>query len=221
MKRLLSLTVFAAALTGCASTAHQNATVAHYEGQAALDKAEARLTETPLLDLQMSDDGRLKSLTVGRQGSTRTATAAPVDPSLQVWGKALDGLTTVGAIVAGGNAAKGLATAVGTAAGQGYKYIQAPVVTPQANISTPTTTTLSGTGVLGSGSYSAPVTTTLSGAGVIGPGNYTNSTLSGTGTQGGGAYTPSDRHDSYTAPPTVVIAPAPVVVGAPPLTVLK
>jgi hypothetical protein len=201
------LTVFA--LTGCASNGFEKALASHHEGQASLDKAEAKMLETPLLDLKLGPNGQLLGLTVGRQGSTRMATAAPTDPTLAVWGKALDGLTAVGGIVAGGAAAKGLATAVGTAAGRGYKYIQSPtVVTPQANITTPTTNTLNGTGVMGSGTFSAPVTTTLSGTGVIGSGNYTASTLSGTGTQGGGAYTPVDRHDSYTSTPTVVQIPA-------------
>lgn len=81
--------------------------------------------------------------------------------------------------------------------------IQAPVVTtPQANVTSNTSYTLSGTGVLGSGSYSTianPTTThTLSGTGVLGNGtnapNTTTTTntnnLNGTGTQGGGAYNP-------------------------------
>lgn len=48
--------------------------------------------------------------------------------------------------------------------------IQAPVtVVPQANV---TTTTLSGTGVLGSGTYSTASNTSLSGTGVLGGGSY-------------------------------------------------
>ena len=75
-----------------------------------------------------------------------------------------------------------------------------PGLIPQPNVTTNTTTTLSGTGTLGGGSYSTSTpttTTTLSGTGALG-GNYTPTT--------------TDRHDSYTATPTVVTQPAPLVV---------
>lgn len=71
--------------------------------------------------------------------------------------------------------------------------IAGQIQAPAANV---TTTTLSGSGVIGSGFYSAPTTTvtTLSGSGVLGSGSYTGpvstTTLSGTGAIGGN-YTPT------------------------------
>lgn len=169
MKKIMMLMTIAIVMTGCASTGFKEAQQAHYDGQRELDKAEAQLLATPLIDLKMGPNGQLLGLTVGRQGSSRVQTAAPVDPNMAVLGKALDSVTTVGSIVAGGAAARGLANAVGSAAGQGYKYIQSPTVIqptpaviPQANITNTTTTTLSGSGVIGSGSYATPTTTTTS-----------------------------------------------------------
>jgi hypothetical protein len=60
---------------------------------------------------------------------------------------------TVGGVVAGGKAASSLATAVGNAAGQGYKYIQSPQANQSTNTTTTSTYTLGGSGVLGSGAY--------------------------------------------------------------------
>lgn len=121
----------------------------------------------------------LKRLEVNAPAGVGQGGASIAPPPRNEWvglaSQALGIVGTVGGVVAGGRAAEGLARAVGEAATAGYAHIQAPA----ANVTT-TTTTLSGTGVLGAGSYSAPVTTTtLSGTGAIG-GNYTPTTTTTT-----------------------------------------
>ncbi len=189
MKKWLSMTGMAALLAGCSSASFERAQEQHFSAQAEIQKAHAAQEATPLLSLVMGEDGKLKSLTVGRQSNAPTYAPAPVDPALAVWGKALDGVTMVGGILAGGSAAKGLVKASMAGAGDIAKMIQAPAV-PQAN-----------------------VTTTASGGAVIGSGQ----TLSGTGSQGTGAlytsgsYNPTDSHAAVSTP-TVVNQPTPVIV---------
>lgn len=66
----------------------------------------------------------------------------------------------------------------------------------------------------------ANITTTLSGTGTMGAGSYTtnaNPTLSGTGTLGSGAYTTADAHwvDDHTITPTPVVVVTPVTPTVP------
>lgn len=72
----------------------------------------------------------------------------PRNDAVELAKTALGVVGTVGGIVAAGSAAKGLATAVGSAANHGYQYIQAPGA---QNL---------GTGVLGSGTYNYDTTHT-------------------------------------------------------------
>lgn len=183
--------VIASMLGGCSSASFERAQEQHYSAQAEIQKAHAAQSATPLLQLVMGEDGKLKSLTVGRQDNAPTYAPAPVDPALAVWGKALDGVTMVGGILAGGSAAKGLVNASMAGASNIAKMIQTPaVVVPQANI-----------------------TTTASTGSVIGNGQ----TLSGTGSQGTGAlytsgsYNPTDSHAAVSTP-TIVNQPTPVIV---------
>lgn len=203
MKAILIFLVLA--LTGCANI--EGAIKATSEGNAAIQVAHAKQEATPLLDLELYEDGRMKKLVVGRQLGAPAFAPMPVDPTIQVWDRALTTIGIVAAPLAAMKGASWLADSVGKAAGQGYKYVQSPqapvvvqpAVTPQANVTT-TNTTLSGTGVLGSGSYSAPTTTTttLSGTGVIGNGSYsqstpTTNTLNGNGVMGSGSYVPTNN----------------------------
>jgi len=189
--------VFAAVmlLAGCASSEFKKAQADHFAAQAEIQKSHAAQEATPLLALTMGEDGKLKSLIVGRQQSALQYAPAPVDHSVQVWDRAL---STVGLIAAPFAVLKGSASLINSV-GSVVKNVQ-PGPIPQPNVTTNTTTTLSGTGTLGGGSYSTSTpttTTTLSGTGALG-GNYTPTT--------------TDRHDSYTSPPTIVTQPAPIVV---------
>ena len=58
-----------AALTGCASSEFKQAQADHYKAQAEIQKSHAAQEATPLLSLTMGEDGKLKSLIVGRQQS--------------------------------------------------------------------------------------------------------------------------------------------------------
>ncbi len=195
MKTALSMLVAVMLLAGCASSEFKQAQADHFAAQAEIQKSHAAQEATPLLSLQMGDDGKLKSLIVGRQQSALQYAPAPVDHSVQVWDRAL---STVGLIAAPLAVLKGSASLINSV-GAVVKNVQ-PGPIPQPNVTNTTTTTLSGTGTLGGGSYSTSTpttTTTLSGTGALG-GNYTPTT--------------TDRHDSYTATPTVVTQPAPLVV---------
>lgn len=194
MKNII-IVLMIATLAGCASSEFKKAQSDHFAAQAEIQKSHAAQEATPLLSLQMGEDGKLKSLIVGRQQSALQYAPAPVDHSVQVWDRAL---STVGLIAAPLAVLKGSASLINSV-GSVVKNVQ-PGPVPQPNVTTNTTTTLSGTGTLGGGSYSTSTpttTTTLSGTGALG-GNYTPTT--------------TDRHDSYTATPTVVTQPAPLVV---------
>ena len=129
-----------------------------------------------MVDIKISPEGKLLGLTIGRQVTGRTAIAAPVDPSMQTWDRALSTIGMIAAPFALMKSTTGLVKAVGDASGQGYKYIQSPA----ANITT--TNNKVGTGTIGSGNYTATNNTTT-----------TTSTLTGTGALNGN-YTPSDNH---------------------------
>jgi hypothetical protein len=115
----------------------------------------------------------------GRSAITFAPYVPPKNEAVEMV-KAIGGIITpIGAILATGKATTDLATAVGNSANHGYQYVQAP----QPN------QTISGTGVIGSGSMTQ---NTVSGTGVIGDGTMTTNTLSGSGTMGAGAYTTND-----------------------------
>jgi hypothetical protein len=201
--------ILATMLGGCSSASFERAQEQHFSAQAEIQKAHAAQSATPLLSLVMGDDGRLKSLTVGRQDTAPTYAPAPVDPALAVWGKAVDGVMMVGGVLAGGNAARGIVKASMQGAGEIARMIQAPpaaivapVVVPPANV---TTTTTAATGaVIGNGQ-------TLSGTGAQGTGAvYTESPVSNSNN-------PTDNHSAVSTP-TVVQQAAPVVV---PTTIVK
>lgn len=117
--------------------------------------------------------------------------AAPRNDTAEVIKAAFGVVGTVGSIYAVGNATKNLATAVGSSANHGYQYIQAP----QAN------QTISGSGVIGSGTFNTTATTsTLSGTGVLGSGAL----LSGTGSTGAGNYTSTPSTTTTTNPAPAV-----------------
>ena len=198
------------ALSGCGGAAFEKATTETAAGNRAMQEAHAKQEATNLFELDLWEDGKVKSIKVGRQSQAPVYAPMPIDPSYAILDKTLGIVGTVGGIVAGGAAAKGIITATSAGNVAISKMIQAPatpvvVQTPQANITSTTTntptstnTTLSGTGVIGSGTFSAPTTTTstISGTGVIGGGSYTNSnpvtnTLAGGGVIGAGSYTPT------------------------------
>lgn len=81
-----------------------------------------------------------------------------------------------------------MGNAIGAAGTAGYQYVQAPGAVTTTTNNTTTTSTLSGTGVLGSGTYTAPVTTTRTcngGTAAAGGGGTTGTAGSGGGAPGG------------------------------------
>lgn len=189
MKKLLPLLL----LAGCASPDYAK----YVEAQQEYLRANP---SKPLLVIEAHDGQaitglkRLEINAPSQQGAAQIATPQP-NPALQIVGQALGIIGTVGGVIAGGKAAQGLARAVGESATVGYSHVQAPaVVVPQANVTT--TSTLSGTGVMGSGLYSAPVTT-LSGTGAIG-GNYTHTPTSTDNHSINNSYNPNTNTTSAT-----------------------
>lgn len=207
------------ALTGCASTkdyqmyAEGQARIeaAKYAAEAARYNAMAKIAESGDTSAKVAAVVALAmgAASNGQSGSAQLrAPEAPGDAALR-WASILVPSLTQGysiyantklGMAQSNNSARVAISTNETFYGLAGK-IQAPVVTtPQANVTTNTSYSLSGTGVLGDGSYSTvanPTTThTLSGTGVLGNGtnspNTTTNTnnLNGTGTQGGGSYNP-------------------------------
>ena len=212
---LVGLAVISLALSGCATDDYQ-----HY-AQAQMAMAQAKSTAdqaryTALQSLAQSGDSVARVAAVmalaGLGDGARQApasVAAPVSPgstALQWASILVPGATQVYAMgqqVKLGMRQSDNQTALGlgqsrdqaatSAATMGaITLIAGHIQAPAANVTTNTTTTLSGTGVLGSGSYS------------IGPN-------SGTGSGNSGRIAGESIYDS-TATPTVVVQPAPVVV---------
>jgi hypothetical protein len=183
----LVIMLLALTLAGCAGSGDY---AKYVDAQAQL----ARENQKPLLILEAQDGqpiAGLKRLEVNAPGGNPgSVIAAPRNEWAGVIQSGLGVLGTVGGVVAGGMAAKGLATAVGNAATAGYSHVQAP----GASTVTTTTNTASNGSVAGGGSV-APVTST------------TTATTTTTTT---------DNH-SQTAPPTVV-QPQPGRVCAPDAT---
>lgn len=115
--------------------------------------------------------------------------AAVVSQGLSVVG-------TVGGIVAAGRASVDLATAVGTSATAGYKYVQAPA----ANVTTTT---------------DASMTTTTTTTSTVGDNSGANAGNSGTVVGGDMPTTTTTTSTDNTATPTVVTQPDPIIVVAP------
>jgi len=101
-------------------------------------------------------------------------------------------------------------TSLATSSNQSLVSLSSLIQAPQPNVSY----TLSGTGVLGNGTYTTTANS-LGGNGVIGSGSYStqqNPVLSGTGVIGSGTHNPS----TVTTPAPVVITP---VVTTPPVVI--
>lgn len=131
MKLILIALATLIALSGCASTEYRQAQQQYYAAQADAVRAHSAQAKQPLLDLQMTEDGRLRSLTVGRQIGTAPQMTLPADPNVQIVREVVGGAVTVGTIVAGGHAAKGLVTATGQAIGGALQAMPQPVVVTQ------------------------------------------------------------------------------------------
>jgi hypothetical protein len=106
-------------------------------------------------------------------------------------------------------------TTLSTSSNQSFTSLAGLIQSPQPNVSY----TLSGTGVLGNGTYSTTANS-LGGNGVIGSGSYStqqNPVLSGTGVIGSGTHNPSTPTTTTTTTPApVVITP---VVTTPPVVI--
>lgn len=139
MKRRFIMVVAAAiAVGGCASQAYREAEREYYSAQASAVKAHSEQAALPLLNVQISDDGKLKSLIVGRQIGAVPQMTQPADPNVQMVREVVGGAVAVGSIVAGGNAAKGLVTATGRAIGGALQSMpQAVVVNQPAPVQIP------------------------------------------------------------------------------------
>lgn len=129
--RFIVIVVATGALGGCGSAAHRKAEAEYYAAQADAVRAHSRQEETPLLNLQMSDDGKVRSLIVGRQIGAVPQMTLPADPNVQMVREVVGGAVAVGSIVAGGNAAKGLVTATGRAIGGALQSMPQAVVVQQ------------------------------------------------------------------------------------------
>lgn len=182
------------AVTGCSSNpidSDPNYKL-YLQSISALANAEANKANEPLLliEAQPGQDIKfqgVKTLRVYAPQQSNGANYAGLGsirpyspPRSQVLDVVDKALSTVGVPLALAYSNKLTIREVGAAATAGYRYVQAP----QAN------QTISGSGVIGNGSYTNE-TNTLSGTGVVGAGTYTTETLtlSGTGTLGSGAYT--------------------------------
>lgn len=176
--KTISLIISIAALAGCASTGDYQAYLAAQ--QAANETQQPR----PILLLEGYENQPitgLKRVEVNLPGHAPVIQQARPNEWAAVVGQGLGVIGTIGGIWAGGEAAKGLAGAVGNAAGRGYQYIQAPAAAQPNYI-------INGTGVIGQGSYS---TQSVGGSGVIGTG--TLNSVGGTGAAGGNYQAPIDN----------------------------
>lgn len=138
MKRFLILILAVFAMAGCASREYKEAQLRYYSAQAEAMKADAKQKEQPLVHIEMGDDGKLKTLVVGRQGGGQTAPTMvmPQDPNVEIVRSITSGIVTVGSIVAGGRAAGNLVEAVGSVVGK----VSGPTTTTTTNTTTTTTT---------------------------------------------------------------------------------
>ena len=185
MKKIVLLIPF---LTACASTDYNNYLKAQQEAN-----AQAAQNRKPLIEITAQPGQAitgLAGLKVYMPESAPIIQQQRENEWARVVGQGLSVLGTVGGIYYGGKAAAGLASEVRQAGTAGYAHIQAPgAVTTTTN-----TNTLSGTGVLGSGTYSTDQHN------ISGSYNPISSN-------------PLDLRFDSTHAPTVVTQPAPVVVA--------
>jgi hypothetical protein len=234
MKKLLIIIASLLALGGCASTAEYTQytdsqlkiETAKYAAEAARYKAMSDIANS---GSETAKIAALVAIAVSSSGShSATAQLRPPEPGGQAalqWASLLiPSVTQMYSIYSNtklginqsNNVARVAESTNTTYLGMASK-IQAPAV-PQANIYTTTTTTdrhdttetttLSGTGVIGAGTYSSeanPISYSLTGTGVVGGGTYTGPTysLSGTGVLGRGTYTNTVTNSTPIVPPVV------------------
>ena len=185
-------------LTGCASqnyTSYIAAETARHTAEGEKYKAMAAIAATG------SDTAKVAAvmaMAMGQSGRGQQ-TQAPVNEALQWASILVPSITQVVGMkyqyLSQQNASNN-ATAVAVSTNETMLGIAGKIQAPVANITT--TTTLSGTGNLGSGSYTTNA----------------NPVLSGTGTLGSGAYSTVDNHsvDNHTVTPTPVTVITPVVI---------
>ena len=212
MKFYLSILISMVFLGGCASTELDKNYAKYLDTQAAManrpQQPLLRIKAQPGATVQMS--GVDEFVVYAPEANQPTAAVqqyvTPRNDTTEVIKSAFGVVGTVGSIVAVGQATKGLANAVGSSANHGYQYVQSP----QPN------QTISGSGVIGSGTYNTTTSTsTLGGSGVIGSGSL----LSGTGSTGAGNFTSTPTTttstttttttDNHTVTTTNPVAPAP------------
>ena len=160
MKRRWICIVWMTLLGGCASGGDYKQYVDAQMEAIRQHQAQAR----PLVSIKAAPGQQitgLESIEINVPGQAPTIQQARGNEWAPVVGQAIGTIGIVGGIVAGGRAAIGIANAVGNAA-----------KTPQANVST--VNTMSGTGVMGSGSYgtanTASTANSIGGSGAMGAG---------------------------------------------------
>lgn len=204
MKKLIALAL-AASLVGCASTEEYKL---YSSGQAQIETAKynadaakyAAMADIARSGTESAKVAAVMALALGAQGSNAQTTRiqAPQPNQALQWAQVLvPSITQVAGMrynylsqqTSSNNAARVAESTNATFLGMAGR-IQAPA----ANVTTTTTTTetLSGFGVLGSGTYSTTTT------------DSNDQTLAGTGTLGSGAYGTTDNNSSNTVPATVV-----------------
>lgn len=178
MKKIFAAFIaMVALLSGCSTTGEYKD---YLQAQERLTTASiaARKPMVSIRAIEGQSITGLASIEVYSPDSTTQAQQVATPPRNEwagVVGQGLGVIGTIGGIWAGGTAASNLATAVGGAAGQGFKYVQ----TPQANMTTTTTTTtnsLSGTGAIGGGYSSTPTTTTTDNHSILNSNNPVTTT---------------------------------------------
>jgi hypothetical protein len=239
--RMAPIVVAILVLSGCATTAEYSMyaegqariEAAKYAAEAARYNAMAKIAESgdPAAKVAAVMALALGNSTANQQTSAQLkAPEAPGDSALR-WASILVPSLTQGYSIYSntklGMAQSNNSARVAISTNEAFlgmaSQIQAPVVTtPQANVTNTTTTTtstasntsysLSGTGVLGNGTYSTtanPTTTTsntntLSGSGVVGSGRNTptttstSNTVGGSGVVGSGSNAPSTSTSTNT-----------------------
>lgn len=164
----LALIVVVLALTGCA-TKPSAATPADTIKAGVVDGA-IEAAKAPLFKMTCSPTCTFASLEVGNPtGATqlvevvKAAMVTPPDEASQNYRATIGALAQVGGWAVIGNFANKLVGNVTQGFASGYASnvaIAGKIPQPGAVTTTTTTNTLSGTGVLGSGTYTAPITTT-------------------------------------------------------------
>ena len=176
MKKIISSVLGVSLLiSGCATTSKIDPNYKAYldaqQANSAVHKQEIQLVRIKAKEGQTITLGGVDEFTVSMPAPASAPVQQQVQQPSQWAGVVGQGLSVVGTVLGikyAGQAAVNLSNSVGSAANHGYEFVQAPA----ANVTT--TSTISGSGVIGSGTYNAsPVTTnTISGSGVLGSGTY-------------------------------------------------